>query len=197
MSYEQVRGLRYEESKYPPRFLRRSNYFLTIHHASAESQGSYQILRLSRDTARVVLAALERDTGLIDRRSTKASFLGLPVHVAVGDAIYLTDATGRTKKGRITHLSASSIEMEPAYQFDAEVVRRIELSDPVWDGALFGALFGWGGALYARGPCLTGGIACGPADHPNLMLAAGAIVGWGIDTLVRRRAYSARSEAMG
>jgi hypothetical protein len=88
-----------------------------------------------------MLAIFEADTGLpIDRSASKRSFLGLPIYVAVGDTVYVTDDMGRRVKGTITQLSRSSLQLAPLTNepsagprdFDQPSIRKVELTNMRW-----------------------------------------------------------------
>jgi hypothetical protein len=164
---------------------------LTVHYSNTAGQTKFEIVRLSQGDA-AVLAALERDTGLrIDRSPTTTSFLGLPIHIAIGDTVYITDDTGRRAKGRVTQLSASSVGLQPSRQFDATAIQKIEVSDTIWDGASMGAFV----SILPAG--LVSFASCIESCSTFLafsaggwgVIAVGAVVGALIDASVLRNAY--------
>jgi hypothetical protein len=138
VSYDQVTAMHYEESKYSKRLLRRPGYFLTVHYSDAAGQEKFETLRLSKGDVSSALAALEANAGLqIDRSASRRSLLGLPIYVAVGDTVYVTDETGHRVKGTLTQLSRSSLRLEPESKdrsvrerdFDQASIRKIELAN--------------------------------------------------------------------
>lgn len=189
--FDRLLSLHYEESKYPVRFFGRVGPYLTIHHLRDAGEPAFAILRLSKDSAPGLLKTLESDTGLpVDRTPPTTSFLGLPIHLTPGYPVYVTNSTGRRIKGEIAGLSQSAIDLGKLGRFEAASVRRIEVIDPVWDGAVLGAiLLGYPLALvhvdrtYNCDDC---------SDLPGLGgYAIGAVVGALIDRRVNRVAYRA------
>jgi hypothetical protein len=156
--FDQVSSLRYEESRYPPRLFpgigtlvavypvvglpysvafRRSAPYLTIHCVSAAGEPAFEVLRLSSDLAPRLLEQLERDTGIeVDRSRTLTSFAGVPLHVGIGDSVFLTDDSGRKVSGRVTELSPTAIVLDGSRQFEQASVRRIEVNDSIWNVAI-------------------------------------------------------------
>jgi hypothetical protein len=142
VSYDQVTAMHYEESDFPKRSFFRSSYYLIVHYSDAASQGKFETVRLvsTRDVPSM-LATLEADTRLrIDRSASKRSFLGLPIYVAVGDTVYVTDPTGQRLKGTLTQLSRSSLRLAASAtdrsavprDFDQASIRKVEVANLRW-----------------------------------------------------------------
>ena len=187
-AYDQLIGLHYEESKYPSA-QRRFRSYLTIHYSNGTGETTFEIIRLPPDNVPAILAALERDTGLtIDRQPAATSFPGLPIHLGIGDAVRITDDTGKRTTGRITRLSMSSVDLQSSRRLDASAIRQIEVIDPIWDGAFNGAL-GIGlplsYALWNRNYCDS----CSISPSFAAGFAVGAVVGALIDRSISRHAY--------
>ena len=192
VSFDRLTSLHYEESRYPRLAFSRSRAYLTIHYTSAAGVSRFEILRLSKDSAASLLATVGRDTGLsIDRSPATTSFLGLPIHVPVGDIVYVTDNAGVRTRGSVAQLLPSSIELQPSGRFEAASVRKIEVSDPISDGAAVGAVEGLISGLFSTVACVSAPLAW--CDRPGLnfwgQIAAGALVGALIDAKVMRDAY--------
>lgn len=86
--FDRLRAGRYEESKYPPRSFRRSGHYLALHYVRHTGEPAFDVFRLPGDQAVDLLAVFERDTGIsIERGPAATSFLGLPVHLAVGTRV--------------------------------------------------------------------------------------------------------------
>jgi hypothetical protein len=192
--FDAVTGIHYEESRYPPRFLGRRGFYLTVHHTGSRGEAEVAILRLpSRTSAEDCLARIERDTPLrVDRRPATASFQGLPIHAFVGTVVYVTDDTGRRTKGTIAEFQPSAIRLAEGGRFEEASIRRIDVSDSVLDGAAQGALLGILPAV------LITGDHCGSESCSTFgRLSAGgwaAILGGGavgalLDSQVMRHAY--------
>jgi hypothetical protein len=197
VSFDQLTALHYEESLFPPfRGFGRSRSYLTIHYTTASGDPGFEILRLSKDPAPDLLAALERDTGLsVDRGPATASFLGLPIHTAIGDTVYVTDDAGHRGKGTVRRLSPSSIELQPSGRFEAASVQKVEVSDPTGDGAARGAVLG---GLLSLAAELFGCLLIVNEDHPlcqepllfgAIGVVGGAILGRAADAHTLRAAY--------
>lgn len=187
-AYDQLTGLHYEESKYPSG-PRRSRFYVAVHYSNTAGESDFAIVRLAQGAAPDVLAALERDTGLrIDRGPATTSFLGLPIHMALGDAVNITDDSGRRTKGRVTRLSVSSVELQPSRRFEPATIRKIEVRDPIWNGAFEGAaVFGlpFFHVMWNRSYCDS----CSILPSFTAGLAVGAVVGALIDASLSRDAY--------
>lgn len=189
--FDRLLSLRYEESKYPARFFGRVAPYLTIHHVRDAGEPAFSILRLSKDSAPDLLKTLESDTGLrIDRTPPMTSFPGLPLYLAPGYPVYVTNSTGRRIKGEVAGLSQSAIDLGKLGRFEVASVRRIEVIDPAWNGAVSGAfLIGlpltlvWVDRTFECYDC---------SELPVLGgFALGAVVGALIDRRINRVAYRA------
>jgi hypothetical protein len=77
-----------------------------------------------------------------------------------GDIVYVTDATGVEVSGPVTSLAPSLLSIG-SHSFAPMPGLKIERrGDPIWDGAVYGALAGLAvGALAASGECGVGGSA--------------------------------------
>lgn len=187
--FDRLSSLHYEEAKYPARF--RVAPYLTIHYLRDAGEPGFAILRLSKDSAPRLLKTLESDTGLpVDRTPPMTSFLGLPIHLTPGYPVYVTDSTGRRIKGEIAGLSQSAIDLGKLGRFEAASVRRIDVIDDVWNGALLGAfLIGYPLALVhldRTWECDDCSVLPSVGGY-----AIGAVVGALIDRRVNRLAYRA------
>ena len=190
--FERLTGLHYEESRYPKRSFRRSSPFLTIHYTNVAGDSAVEILKLSRDSAAAVLQAIERDTGLsVERAATTTSFLGLPIHLAPGHVVYLTDGKGQRTEGRVTGVSATWIELGPSGRFDAATVHGIQVKDSIGNGVFYGMLYSLVPAgLLSMDQCQESCSALGALSAGGWgVVAAGGVVGALIDRAVMRRAF--------
>lgn len=124
----------------------------------------------------------------VGAQTVAQSFDELQGMVKVGQIVFVTDETGRLTKGKIAHLSASSLTvLAPEKRtFGEGTVTQINRADAVWNGALIGLGVGtipgaWLGTVYCdecqhrAGPVLTGVLLFG---------GLGAAIGAGIDGLV-------------
>ena len=131
--YERITAMHYEEAKCPQRFLRRSSFYLTVHHSDDTGGPAFETIRLlSERDALAAVDTLERDTGgTVDRSLATQSFLGLPIRVGLGTRVAVTDQAGETTDGAITQLSASSLALEEStgvsQVFDETDVQKIRL----------------------------------------------------------------------
>jgi len=145
------------------------------------------------------LAGVMLFAGAATAQPVATSFDDLGRFVKSGDTIYLTDAAGRTTKGRLGDLSSASLDLlvrkvgpdgretlVSQGRLSETDVRQIsrQRRDPVWKGLLIGA-------AVVGGPWL---LACNPAtdwcyynDGANLYRAAALIttgIGAGIGALI-------------
>jgi hypothetical protein len=160
--YERITAMHYEQAEFPKRFLRRSNFYLTVHYSDATGLAAFETIRLlSARDVQPALEALERDTGLtFDRALTTRSFLGIPVRARVGASVAVTDWTGQATKGTITRLSASSLALDESAGapriFEATDVQKIRLLYSPKPYALAG--FGMGASLGGLLTYLSAGL---------------------------------------
>ena len=192
LSLHAVLTSHYEESSFPKRALRRHGLYLTVFHVGAGGEAEVAIFRLPGSVVADCLAALERGTGqLVDRTPTTTSFVGLPIQVGIGDVVYVTQSDGRRTKGTVTRLDVSGISLGALGRFDELAVRRIDVSDPIWDGVMLGAVIALTPAgLAALSDCSDSCSQAGfltPAGWG--IVAAGALIGGAIDKNAMRHAY--------
>jgi hypothetical protein len=189
VSYDAIRALRFEVSRFPQRAFRRSTTFLTVFHDAGPSGISTAIVRLPGN-ARDRLDEIERATGVrIDRAPSKESFLGLPVHTTPGTRVIVKETSGRKISGRVTGLSMTTLSLD-GRPIEAREIVSVHAPDTLVDGVASGATIGIVfGAFLRMGPCLTGGHGCGAGPFYG-SFAAGTALGWAIDYASRRRAYS-------
>ncbi len=123
------------------------------------------------------------------------SFDLLNTRLMVGDTVWVTDAQGREVKGKIRDLSPASLLVDVGgtpQDFQATRVGgiRTQRKDPLWNGALWGAL---AGAVTGAASCLLN-PQCGGDDEiaaavslglAGVGAAAGAAIGAGVDAAVR------------
>jgi len=179
--YDRITSLHSEGgAKHPGRlFSKDVEFYLTIRYTDDAGAPLVSTVRLSEAEVASTLERLEADTGLtVDRTGAKRSFLGLPIRVAVGDSVSVTDVTGQKMKGRITALSESSLTIGGsggvARVFDEANVAKIRQRYSPRHDALAGFAVGaaTGGAVAAMSCAAYGG--CGADDlAPILALAAG------------------------
>lgn len=104
------------------------------------------------------LLMLLASTGCTGRR-VATTFIGMESHVPAGAALYVTTSDGQHVKGRLTTVSASSMQMSLADQSSREFreadVARIRTKDALWNGIVIGATTG-GSLTFALndGSCL-------------------------------------------
>ncbi len=177
-AYDRIATMHFEtDTKRPQALLNKQiGYYLTFHYWDAGGQARFATFRLSKPDVQLVLDSLQRDTGLpVNSTPSKRSFLGLPIRVAVGDTVVVTDDACRTTTGKITHLSAVSLVVNGSTpserQFDVGSIRKITLAYPEardtrsrlkwWAGigAIVGAVYG--GALSGVAGVMEGAVVFG------------------------------------
>lgn len=187
---DQLTHLRYEEVRYPHSFGRRQRSYLTVHYTSG-NQAQFVVLQLPLVEAAQIVGAIEQDSGLrVDRRPSLTSFAGVPLYVATGRSVLITTQSGEKVNGRVADLSASAIALEGSRRFDQESVHKIELNDPIWNGAVGGGVISylalsplsWCGVSHTKEGLCSTAVALG-------VLVAGPMAGALIDRAVRRDAY--------
>jgi hypothetical protein len=191
VGYDQITSVHYEHgAKHPGGLFNKGlEFYLTIHHAADAGAQRASTVRLDEDDVSSTIERLEADTGLkVDRTEAKRSFLGLPIRVAVGDRVSITDVTGRKLKGRIATLSDSSLGLDgsggAARVFDNASVARVRLRFSPGRSALRGFLAGAGpGALYVALFC-SGYGGCGAEDLKDILLLTVGVGGIGAGSSV-------------
>lgn len=122
------------------------------------------------------------------------SFDLLNTRLMVGDTVWVTDAQGREVKGKIRDLSPASLLVDVGgtpQDFQATRVGtiRTQRKDPLWNGALWGALAGavTGAASCLLNPECSGdeGAAAVSVGLAGVGAAAGAGIGAGVDAAIR------------
>lgn len=191
--FDQLRAARYEQSKYPPRSFRRSGFYLTLHYIRDTGDSGFEVLRLPGGAAADLLSVFERDTDIsIERGPAATSFLGLPVHLALGSRIEVTSESGVRVRGRVVRLSDSSLDLGASGWFDVASVREIKVRDRLWEGVAMGTVASVVPAAFLSfGECIND--PCSGfwvlSSHGWAVVAAGAIVGAAIDAGRTRHAY--------
>lgn len=127
------------------------------------------------------------------------SFDELKTRIAIGETVYVVDASGHDTKGRLARLSDTSLTVVvdgTPREFVVDDVIRIERRhrDSVKNGVLIGAgtgaVVGFGAGRSADSPaCPRPGIECGQGSAIGMVTGAlwGAVGGWIADTLIRSR----------
>ena len=191
--FDHLRAARYEQSKYPPRSFRRSGYYLTLHYVRDMGDPGFDVLRLPGGAAADLLAVIERDTDIrIERGPAATSFLGIPVHLAVGNRVEVTGESGARVRGTVVQLSASSLDLGTSGRFDAASVRQIDVRDGVWEGIAIGAVAALLPAAFVTfADCVND--ACSGfgmlSSRGWAVVGAGAAAGAAIDAGKTRHAY--------
>jgi hypothetical protein len=110
------------------------------------------------------------------------SFEDLRQTLEVGQRVVVTDESGQKSMGRVDKLSRCSITVGPR-TFTEATVTEIRRPDPVWNGALIGAVVGAGLATwdYMIDPSEPGNAAIF-----TVAIGLGAAIGAGIDALTTR-----------
>jgi len=110
------------------------------------------------------------------------SFEDLRQTLKVGQRVVVTDESGQKSKGRVDELSTSSFTVGPR-TFTEATVTEIRLPDPLWNGALIGAVVGAGLATwdYMIDPSEPGNAAIF-----SVAIGLGTAFGAGIDALTTR-----------
>lgn len=151
---------------------------------------------------RILLTSLLLATPVLAHAQALATnFQELRLKIQTGDAIYVTDSTGREFQAKVLEIAPPSLIVSAGNgervlsERDVATIRQ-RLPDPVWQGALIG--FGVGAGLgvlagsfsedcsHGRSGCIGGVL---------LMSGLGAGVGVGIDALIkgRKTIYSSRA----
>lgn len=125
------------------------------------------------------------------------NFEQLRAKVRNGETIYLTDDAGGEMKATVLGVSPSALSLAvdgSAREFGPDRVRTIRkrYNDPVWQGALIGAIVGISpGLAYCAGR--SDGACSGTGGAFLSMGALGAGIGIGIDALIqgKKRIYEA------
>lgn len=152
----------------------------------------------------LVAAVLALATTTTSAQTVVTSFSDLPTVVKSGDTVDVTDAKGRTLRGKIGELSPTSLELtarkrapdgtEPFQsigRFSATDVRQIRLErrDSVLNGTLIGLAIGLGlaalpAAAVACNPNYEGGATAGEcATFLTIMGGIGAGAGLAVDAV--------------
>ena len=191
--FDQLRAGRYEQSGYPPRSFRRSGHYLTLHYVRQTGEHAFEVFRLPGGAVAVLLTVFERDTGMsVERGPAATSFLGLPVHLAVGARVDVTRESGARVRGTVVHLSSSFLDLGPSGRLDAASVRQIDVRDGVWEGVAAGAVAALAPALFVtladcvNDPCSAFGML---SSQGWAVVAAGAAAGAALDARNMRRAF--------
>jgi hypothetical protein len=191
--FDQLRAGRYEQSRYPPRSFRRSGHYLTLHYVRDTGEHAFGVFRLPGGAVADLLAVFERDTGMsIERGPAATSFLGLPVHLAVGTRVQVTDHAGARVRGTVVRLSSSSVDLGASGRFDVASVRQIDVRDGVWEGVAAGTVAALLPALFVTlADCVND--ACSGfgmlSSRGWAVVGAGAAAGAALDAGNRRQAY--------
>lgn len=189
ISFDQLTALRLEASKWPVRAFRRSSLFLTIHYTRADGAAAFEIVRLPATSIEAVTGTLSRDTGqTVDRSPTTTSFLGLPVHIRLGDRLVVTDTSGRRMSATLSGLSHAAVDLGPSGRIEGTSILRIDVRDSLWDGGTYGALLIGLPVFY---PLWNAQYCDDCSALPALAegLAIGATIGALIDRAVMRSAF--------
>jgi hypothetical protein len=191
--FEQLTAARYEQAQYPKRWFGRSWHYLTLHYIRDTGEPAFDVLLLPAASADHLLSALERDTDIrIERGPAATSFLGLPVHVAIGNRVEVTRESGARVRGTVSQLSASFVDLGPSGRFDAASIREIRVRDGVWEGVAIGTAASMIPALFVtlseclNDPCSGLGML---SFRGWSVVAAGAIIGAAVDGGSTRHAY--------
>ena len=184
VAYDQITGMHYEDgARYPSRrFNKHVEFYLTIRYSDNAGKQRASSVRFDKDNVEPTLSRLESDMGLlIDRTVARRSFQGLPIRVAVGDRVVVTDVAGRTLKGKITDLSDLSLGVTEADTkvriFDEGGVEKIRLRYSAGRDAMSG--LGVGAAIgggFGFAFCTSFGN-CGARDVPAILAIAGLVGG--------------------
>ena len=139
---------------------------------------------MKRTTAAVLIIATLIPIGA-DAQAVAGSLGDLPKLVKRGQIIVVTDAMGRDTKGKFVAVLGDSLVLgiPEERRFPEGAIAKVRRNDPVWNGAVIGALVL--GIWCAR--------VCGQGlDSPQQLLPAvaanagfGALIGAGIDALQR------------
>jgi hypothetical protein len=118
--------------------------------------------------------------------------------LTANDLVVVTEETGQKTKGRVVNVSGSSLVVSTANNsagasetrtLAQDGIREIRAVDPLWNGALIGAVAGAGLATwdYLIDPSEPGNAAIF-----TVAISLGATVGAGIDALTRRVLYGSQ-----
>lgn len=148
-------------------------------------------LRLASLSALLVLLIASTATA----QAVATNFDELRLKIKSGDAIYVTDETGRERRGRVLDLSPSVLRVafdgQPADLTESGVQRiRQRRPDPLWTGAAIGGGIGLGLGVAAAAfseDCSHNSSSGGCIGPVLMVTGAYAAIGVGIDALIQGR----------
>jgi len=197
LPFDRLVALHFESSAYPPRIFGRSRAYLVIHYSSSIGARMFAIFRLPTDTASMLMATIERDTGsVIEQTEATESFLGIPIHVFDGDAVVISRTDGPEVTGMFRGVVPDSLEVGSA-TFQPESIRQIRVTDSIAEGVVFGGLLAaLPAALVSFNQCVSNCTFLYPFTPAGWgIVASGMAIGAGIDAATLRIAY--RGPAVG
>ena len=144
------------------------------------------MLELHRRVAIALAAFFLLTPSEVPAQTTATSFDELRRVLKDGQAVVVTDASGRRTKGRVASVSASPpllvVHAPDARTFAPDSIGLIRAVDPVWTGAVIGGSVGFGLALwdYLIDPSEPGNAAIF-----TVFTGVGAAVGLGLDAAIK------------
>jgi hypothetical protein len=180
--YDRVTALHYEPNRFPKRSFGRASYYLVIQATRGDGSSLIQAIRwTSKDEAQRAIDTVTRHVGReVERTEANRSLLGLGIHLAAGDLVYVTDRAGRRETGRVVALSPRSLRVAVAdapggsRTYHDGDVRRVELGNR--------PISGYNSTFTVLGACLgvVPGVVLGgnmTADGGSYTAALGTLAG--------------------
>jgi hypothetical protein len=151
-------------------------------------------------TCRLGLGALIAAVALCPAtaQAQRGSFTELQGALRHGDAVYLTDDTGHTTKGRVSDVTSSSLMMQVGNDtrvFELERTRRVERGDSLANGIMLGVVAGAAaGYGWVRAECGPPGYDDECSANAGIVLipitvGIGAGVGARVDHVIHKTLY--------
>ena len=183
--FDRLVALHTEESRVPPRFLWRSNFYLTVHYTGPDGEAAVETLRFGSHQDQLdATAVLRNATGRsIDHSPAFRSLQGIPIRARAGTRLTGKTMSGDRFTGTVAALSATTVTVETGATrlvLDESSLQQLRLPYTAGHdakmgmalGATIGALGGLAGAAFN-----TSGSASANAGWVVLATGLGAGVG--------------------
>jgi hypothetical protein len=140
----------------------------------------------------IAFALLVLSTAHSEAQAVARNFEQLRFRLDAGDTVYVTDGAGREQQARVLEVSSAALAVtidggrRDLAERDVTQIRR-RLPDPLWNGAVIGAATSAGLGIAAVASVLEGCSYSCWVIEVGLYGGMGALIGTGIDALVRGR----------